>query len=45
MVPVNLQANPGGSAWSRGIGDIELALRRTLYASGTHGSIVAAGGR
>jgi mono/diheme cytochrome c family protein len=44
MVPVNLQANPGGAAWSRGIGDIELALRRTLYVNGTHGSIVAAGG-
>jgi mono/diheme cytochrome c family protein len=44
MVPVNLQANTGGAAWSRGIGDIELALRRTVHASSVHGTIVAAGG-
>jgi hypothetical protein len=36
------QVEPGG-AWSRGLGDIELALRRTLYASVDRGSIVAAG--
>jgi hypothetical protein len=37
------QAEPGG-AWSRGLGDVELALRRTLYASFDRGSIFAAGG-
>jgi len=37
------QAEPGG-AWSRGLGDVEFALRRTLYASYDRGSIFAAGG-
>ena len=37
------QAEPGG-AWSRGLGDVEFALRRTLYASFDRGSIFAAGG-
>jgi hypothetical protein len=37
------QADPGG-AWSRGIGDVEIALRRTFYASLDRGSIFAAGG-
>jgi hypothetical protein len=37
------QAEPGG-AWNRGLGDVELALRRTLYASLERGSIFAAGG-
>jgi hypothetical protein len=37
------QAEPGG-AWRRGLGDVELALRRTLYASLDRGSIFAAGG-
>jgi mono/diheme cytochrome c family protein len=37
------QGDPGGS-WSRGLGDVELALRRTFYASLDHGSIFAAGG-
>jgi len=36
------QADPGG-AWSRGIGDVELAVRRTFYASLDRGSIFAAG--
>ena len=31
-------------AWSRGIGDVEIALRRTFYASLDRGSIFAAGG-
>ena len=30
--------------WNRGLGDVEVALRRTLYASYERGSIVAAGG-
>ncbi len=37
------QAEPGG-AWNRGIGDVELAVRRTFYASYDRGSIFAAGG-
>jgi cbb3-type cytochrome c oxidase subunit III len=37
------QAEPGG-AWNRGLGDIEFALRRTLYARLDRGSIFAAGG-
>jgi mono/diheme cytochrome c family protein len=37
------QAEPGG-AWSRGIGDVELALRRTFYANVDRGSIFAVGG-
>ena len=31
-------------AWNRGIGDVEVAVRRTLYASHERGSIFAAGG-
>src|SRR5688572_17135969 len=37
------QAGPGG-AWNRGIGDVEVALRRTFYANLDRGSIFAAGG-
>lgn len=37
------QQEPGGT-WSRGIGDVELAVRRTFYASLDRGSIFAAGG-
>jgi len=36
------QAEPGG-AWSRGIGDVELAVRRTFFHSDDRGSIFAAG--
>lgn len=41
-VPVDLLQNDAGG-WSRGLGDIELALRRTFYASLERGSIMAAG--
>jgi hypothetical protein len=37
-----VQQEPGGS-WGRGLGDVELALRRTFYASVERGSIFAAG--
>jgi mono/diheme cytochrome c family protein len=37
------QAVPGG-AWSRGLGDVEFALKRTMYANYDRGSIFAAGG-
>jgi mono/diheme cytochrome c family protein len=42
--PFAVQQTGGpGSAWQSGLGDIELALRRTLYASTDRGSIAAAG--
>jgi len=37
------QQAPGGT-WSRGIGDVEFAVRRTIYADLDRGSIFAAGG-
>jgi hypothetical protein len=43
-VPLSLQQNEAGGSWSRGLGDIELALRRTFYANEKRGSIFAAGG-
>lgn len=42
--PFTVQQAAPGSAWRGGIGDVELAVRRTLYASTERGSIVAAGG-
>ena len=42
-VPFGAQQSEPGGPWSRGLGDVELALRRTLYASLDRGSIVAAG--
>ena len=43
-VPFGAQQIEPGGAWNRGLGDVELALRRTLYASLDRGSIFAAGG-
>jgi hypothetical protein len=43
-VPFDLRQSAPGMAWSRGLGDVELALRQTLYHSTTRGSIFAAGG-
>jgi len=43
MVPVDFQAADEGGSWSQGLGDIELALRRTFYHSYDHGNIFAAG--
>ncbi|HKE86345.1 MAG TPA: cytochrome c [Vicinamibacterales bacterium] len=43
-VPFDLQQADAGGAWSRGLGDVEVALRRTFYASYPRGSIFAAGG-
>ena len=37
------QQEPGGT-WSRGVGDVEFAVRRTFYANLDRGSIFAAGG-
>jgi mono/diheme cytochrome c family protein len=43
-VPFGAQQPEAGGTWSRGLGDIEIAWRRTLYDSVERGSIVAAGG-
>ena len=43
MVPVDFQHHEAVGGWSRGIGDIEVALRRTFYASYDRGGIFAAG--
>ena len=43
-LPVNFQQGEAGGSWSRGVGDVEVAIRRTLYASLERGSIFAAGG-
>lgn len=42
-VPVDFQHSEENRSWSRGLGDIEVALRRTFYASYDRGSIFAAG--
>jgi cbb3-type cytochrome c oxidase subunit III len=43
-VPFAVQQSAAGGPWARGLGDIELAFRRTFYASESRGSIFAAGG-
>jgi hypothetical protein len=43
-IPFDFQHAEGGGRWSRGLGDVEFALRRTFYASDKRGSIFAAGG-
>ena len=43
-VPVDFQQTTSGQPWARGIGDVELALRRSFYASIDHTAIFAAGG-
>jgi mono/diheme cytochrome c family protein len=43
-IPIGLQQSAPGGAWNRGLGDIELAFKRTFYASYERGSIFAAGG-
>ena len=43
-VPIDFQQTTAGQPWARGIGDVELALRRSFYASIDHSAIVAAGG-
>jgi mono/diheme cytochrome c family protein len=43
-VPFELQRGASAAAWSRGLGDVEVALRHTLYHSYARGSIFAAGG-
>jgi mono/diheme cytochrome c family protein len=42
-IPINFQQGEAGSDWASGLGDIELAVRRTFYASYDRGGIFAAG--
>jgi len=42
-VPIDFLAAEETGSWSQGVGDIELAIRRTLFASLEHGNILAAG--
>ena len=42
-VPLDFQQIEAGGSWNRGLGDIELALRQTFYASDDRGGIFAAG--
>jgi mono/diheme cytochrome c family protein len=43
-VPFDFQQGEDGASWSRGLGDIEIAARRTFVADVDRGSIFAAGG-
>jgi hypothetical protein len=43
-VPFDVQQQAAGGAWQRGLGDVEVALRRAFYANLDRGSIFAAGG-
>lgn len=43
-VPVAMQQQPGTSNWTSGLGDVEVAVRRTWYHDVERGSIFAAGG-
>ena len=43
VLPFGVQQAAPGGGWSRGLGDVELAFRRTLHASLERGSIFAAG--
>jgi len=43
-VPLELQQSDDGAPWVGGLGDIEIAVRRTFFADAARGSIFAAGG-
>jgi mono/diheme cytochrome c family protein len=42
-IPIDLAQAEAGGSWSRGLGDVELAVRRTFFHSVNSGSIFAAG--
>ena len=42
-IPIDFRQSDEGGGWSKGLGDVELAVRRTFYASFDRGSIFAAG--
>jgi len=44
MLPFGAEQADAGGNWNRGIGDVEVAFRRTFYASYERGSTFAAGG-
>jgi mono/diheme cytochrome c family protein len=44
IIPVDFQQGSGARGWSRGLGDVAFALRRTFYSSLDRGRIAAAGG-
>jgi mono/diheme cytochrome c family protein len=43
MVPIDFQRTAEGGSWSGGLGDMEVAIRRTFYHSVDRGNIFAAG--
>lgn len=43
MVPIDFQAADESGSWNYGLGDVELAVRRTFYHSVDRGNIFAAG--
>jgi mono/diheme cytochrome c family protein len=43
-IPMNVQQNVLDGTWRRGLGDVEIAYKRTFHASYERGSIFAAGG-
>jgi hypothetical protein len=43
-VPFNVQQGEPGGSWHRGLGDVELSVKRTFYSDLDRGSIFAAGG-
>ncbi len=43
-LPLDFQQTTPGQPWGQGFGDIEIALRRSFYASVDHSAIIAAGG-
>ena len=43
MIPIDFQHHEANGNWARGLGDVELALRRTFYANYGRGGIAAAG--
>lgn len=42
-IPIDVQQNPD-AGWSRGLGDVAIALKRTLHASFEHGRILSVNG-
>ncbi|MEQ1756927.1 MAG: c-type cytochrome [Vicinamibacterales bacterium] len=42
-IPIDFQQGGPGTGWTRGLGDVELAIRRTFHANFERGSILAAG--
>jgi len=44
VVPFNLQRRETAAGWNRGLGDVEVAMKRVLFQSMSLGSILSAGG-